>query len=661
MQALSSLTFNLRAWRLTSRAVLLICSAAYAVFGHGVAHAEITAQLGTSSTKVEVGRPLRVELNVSSDEGAPESPRLSLPNGFGLRGPSVSTQFSASLNGWSAQTKRSITAAWEVTAPRTGTFSIGPAQAFVEGKAVSSNAITIEVVAAGTLPAPAPQPRRGMRSPFDDDDFPFPGFPGFGRPGRSMLDDLLQQQIDEFPPAPAEFQIDGARDRTAFLEATVIPEHPVVGQQVTLRIIAYGAKGRFRESDTREPRRADFFSMPLQENSNQQQLFDVRVGETDYLAFKIREFALFPLKSGKLEVGPMKMAFYGSSYISPRTGQPIERESKTLYVAVAEPPAEGRPLDYQLGDVGAFKLDATVSPKTVKEGESFSVVATLQGDGRLPEVLRVPEQTGLEWLKPTLTEHYKLGPNKHLLGKRTFTYIVKATRSGELDLGALTLPYFNPDTGKYELASAALGSIVVSPNDEASPASAGVAGDEPSAPEVKLGELAAARTELRPFTGRQLWTDSPWLWPLLLGLPCCVVVSQFAGERIRRWLGRRRQERSSLSGRVAEELSKAQIQHKQGDRDGALAALERAVFLAIENATGVKARAVLRDRLPATLEHAGLTAEHASRVGPLLTDLETARFTKQGDLDALLSRTRTLIGALPSPKGPRNTASEVSP
>lgn len=625
------------------------------------ARAEITAQLATTGTKVEVGRPLRIELRVSSDEGAPESPRLTIPNGFGLRGPSVSTQFSASLNGWSAQTKRSITATWELSAPRTGTFTIGPAQAFVEGKAVSSNAVTVEVVAAGTLPAPqAPAPRRGLRSPFDDDDFPFPGFPGFGRPGRSMLDDLLQQQIDQVPPAPPEFHVAGARDRTAFLEATVTPEHPVVGQQVTLRVVAYGAKGRYRESDTREPRRADFFSIPLQENSNQQQLFDVRVGDTDYLAVKIREFALFPLKSGKLEIGPMKMAFYGSNYVSARTGQPIERESKPIYVEVGEPPAESRPIDYQLGDVGAFKLEAAVSPKTISEGDSFSVVATLQGEGRLPEALRVPEQTGLEWLKPTLTEHYKIAPDKRLAGKRTFTYIVKATRSGQLELGQLTLPYFNPATGQYELATADLGSVAVSPNDRTTAAATATNGIKTATEaDVALSELAAPRTELRAFTRQAHWSRAAWLWPLLLGLPLTVVVGQFAGERGGRWLKRRRQQRSSLGGRVTEELKNAHAQHERGDRDAALASLERAVFLGIENSTFVKARAVLRDQLTKTLNQAGLTPELAAQVAPLLTDLEAARFTKQGDLESLLSRTRTLIDSLPAPK-PRPTSTEVS-
>src|SRR5690606_25342150 len=101
---------------------------------------------------------------------------------------------------------------------------------------------------------------------------------------------------------------------------------------------------------------------------------------------------------------------------------------------------------------------------------------------------------------------------------------------------------------------------------------------------------------------------------------------------------------------VADELSGAQTKLRQGDRDGALASIERALFLGIENATGIKARAVLRDQLTSTLVQAGLKAELASRVAPLLTQLEAARFTQQGDVDALVTTARTLVQSLPHRK-----------
>jgi hypothetical protein len=629
------------------RCLRLVLSAVVVVFAQlpHLAWAEVNAQLAAASTKVEVGRPLRVELTVSSDEGAAESPRLTIPTGLSLRGPSISTRFSTSINGWSATMRRELGATWEVTATKVGVYTIGPAQAFVDGKAVTTNTLTVEVVAQGTLP-PEPQPnnRRRPRSLFDDDDF-FSNFPGMGRPGRSPLDDLIARQADLYPEAPAEFQQATASDPTAFLVASVSPERAVVGQQVTLRIIAYGAVGRFRETDSREPRRPDFFSVPITESSEQQQMFSVRIGETDYLAVKVREFALFPLKPGKLEIGPMKMAFYGSNYISRSSGKPIERESQPVVIDVTEPPVTGRPLDYRLGDVGRFKLSATVDPRTVREGDSFSVIATLSGEGRLPESLSVPEQTGLEWLSPTITEQHKINKRRRLEGQRTFTYIVKATRSGTIDLGNLHVAYFDPGQAKYASASASLGKLVVEPAANAAQPGATVA-PTPAPPDVKLSELARPRVSLRPFTSQNPWTKAAWLWPLMLGLPFAVVLAQLGGDRLRLFLRRRDAARSSLSKRSIVELDAARKLHANNDESGVIASLERAIFLAIEDATGLKARGVLRDQLADELRGEGVDVTLARDLVQLLEALEAWRFTRQGDVGPLLDTAAKLVGQL---------------
>lgn len=611
-----------------------------------VAAAEVSAQLASSATKVEVGQPLRVQLTVSSDEGSPQSPRLTVPGGFGLRGPSVGTRFSTSINGWSAQTRRELEATWEVTAPREGTYNLGPAQAFVEGKPVSSNVLTIQVVPRGTLPAqPAPNARRRPRSLFDDDDF-FNGFPGFGRLGRSPLDELLAQPDGLFPAGPPDYHQSSAKDPTAFLVASVSPATAVVGQQVTLRVTAYGAMGRFRESDPREPRRPDFFSIPLIESSEKQQMYTVQIGQTDYLAVRVREYALFPLKAGKLEIGPMQMAFYGSNYVSGTTGQPLVRQSDPLFVEVREPPSDGRPLDYQVGDVGKFQLEASVTPREIRAGDSFSVVATARGEGRLPESLRVPEQTGLEWLSPTISDEQRINARRRLEGHRTFTYIVKATRPGKLNLGKLTLPYFDPELGKYVLAEATLGDLLVQPAaPEANPNPAKP--DAGTELQVKLAELAAPRRELRPFTSNTHWSHSTWVLPTMLGLPLGVAVTQVAGAQLLAAWRRRRARRASLSGQASTELGRASELLARGDRDAAVSAIERAIFLGIENATAIKARAILRDKLTDALTAAGIEASVATRLVNLLTQLEAWRFAREGDVVRLLEETTKVVAALP--------------
>lgn len=620
----------------------------------GTAHAEATARLVVGSEQVEAGRPVAIQLSVSSDEGAPESPRLDAPTHMSTRGPSVSQRFSTSISGFSATTKRELIATWNVTTNVVGKHTIGPARAVVDGKTITSNTLTLNVVPPGSLPAPAPSPPSPGSLLDDDDDF-FKGFPGFGR---SRLDDLFgPRQPDQLPTAPPEYRLEQARDGLAFLNATVHPANAVVGQQVTLRVIAYGAAGRFQPREPREPRRADFFSVSLLDHQAQERQYVTRIGSNDFVALRVAEYALFPLKAGKLEIGPMKMMFHGSNYLSRTTGAPIERESQTLTIDVQEPPVAGRPFDYQVGDVGSYELTATVTPRSLEQGDSFSVVATLEGEGNPPQSLRIPEQSGLDWLQPTITEHLQVNNRRRIAGKRTFTYIVKATQEGTIDLGELRAPYYDPPTGRYEVAKTNLGRITVNASSAVSAASQGSDPhtDAPSpVDELSVADLATPRHSLRPYTpGDQTWALSPWLWTLGLGAPALAFALEPLRSRLTALANRRTQRRNSLKNQARQQLDQAKTFHQTGDGSKALSALERALFLGIEDATGVKARALLRSTLHESLVTHGLHESQASEAQKLLAEIETLRFgSAERGLETLLRRVDSLVSAFPSRKEP---------
>src|SRR5690606_24259868 len=102
---------------------------------------------------------------------------------------------------------------------------------------------------------------------------------------------------------------------------------------------------------------------------------------------------------------------------------------------VSEPPKEGRPAGYT-GEVGDFELRATVEPRTIPAGGSIAVSARVKGRGRLPGALIVPEQAGTEWLEPTVRDDVSV-ENSVVGGTRSFSYLVRMTQPGTIDLGAL--------------------------------------------------------------------------------------------------------------------------------------------------------------------------------------------------------------------------------
>ncbi len=620
------------------------------------AHAQAPVKLSTqvAARRVEVGQAFRLQLTALSeaDGDTPSSARLTVPKSIASQGPSVSTQRQVSIVGGRIEQRQGITATWTLRASRAGQFTLGPASVVVGGRRVTGERVTVEVVPAGSG---APGRRRGMGWPFDPFD-PFRSFPGMPpMPGFGQDDQLSEEDLlDSLPPFPEELRSETAPDQLAFLRATVEPESAVVGQQMTLRVYAYGRRGPFREVNASEPSRPDFLSHVIIENSYGRRLHRVPIAGEVWQAVKIREVALFPIRAGTLQIGAMRMGFDGRGYPSGGQMKGLVRHSNSLQVTVSEPPLVGRPPGYQLGDVGQFSLSAAVQPREVKVGEAVSVVVTLRGRGNLPQTLRTPGQRGVEWLEPSVVEDIQV-ESSGLSGWRKFTYVVRLDEPGRVRLGEVRLPYWDPWDNAYHVARTGLGIVEV----RGEPTATGEQSDEPVDP---LEQLTQPRTQLG--TGpQQPWrpADRPWFWAVLAFGPTSVLVLR-AGGRLGRSLRRRWRERQLAHQAVAvRALRQAGEAARNGDVGSTASQVERALFTALEGAVGLRARAVLREELTARLQSSGLSEELAHQAVALLEDADAVRFT--GDepklsaselvrrAEALVERLGRIRPSKPPPRG----------
>ena len=314
------------------------------------------------------------------------------------------------------------------------------------------------------------------------------------------------------------------------------------------------------------------------------------VDDVLWYSVKVRELALFPLKAGRLAIGPMTMDFEGPRYSSRRNPNGTRRQTQPLTVKVTEPPIAGRPPGYQIGDVGQFHLDATVEPRQVPAGGAVSVVATLQGTG-------------------------KVG------GTRRLSYIVELQRSGTVDLGALTLPFYDPAARRYDVARARLGSVVVTPSADGTKATAQRSSDPLAAlmqPRHKLGP---------PPTSPNRLSERGLYWLLLAMGPLSVVLSvslvPLGRNLSNRWKSRRRDPKKV----VLRLLREARDLDKAGQAEQAVARVEKAILSAVELATGLKARGVLRSELAQQLGARGVGQSLALQIAELLERCEQLRFT----------------------------------
>ncbi|MBM3985882.1 MAG: protein BatD, partial [Planctomycetes bacterium] len=126
---------------------------------------------------------------------------------------------------------------------------------------------------------------------------------------------------------------------------------------------------------------------------------------------------------------------------------------------VREPPAEGRPPGFT-NAVGRFALRAEASPSSLRVGDTCTLTLTATGAGNL-DFLRWPEFEALQ-------QDFRIfgkSPRK-LPGTQVLEVQVSPKHARVTQIPALSLPYFDPDAGRFESSSAGPIPIEVLPGGE---------------------------------------------------------------------------------------------------------------------------------------------------------------------------------------------------
>jgi hypothetical protein len=600
-------------------------------FAQGAPQMELQADRDT----LGVGDVLHVQLSVESGGGEPSEPQLGPAPAFTVLGQnSAPSQTHIIANGTRID-RFGLTVDWSLQARKTGTFRIGPASVAANGARYATRSIAVRVVPAGQAPAPPaprPSPSPFSFSPFD----PWKGlFPGFDQP-------------EPQAPAPVpvtvdpKLSLDAPRGAHYFLRAAVDTASAVVGEQVTFTVYEYtdpdSMTVEIDGSVEHEPSASDFIKHSLLRDDQDAPLAGyASVGGHVWVVKIIRRWALFPLRVGDLEIGPMS-----ENLVRPR-GTIGRRTTDALHVQVSEPPLAGRPPGYALGDVGRFSLEAKVEPRAIDQGGALGVHVEMAGRGNVPATLAAPAREGVEWLTPEVHEQLGLVTKEKFGGKRTFDYVVRVYRAGDVDLGELALPFWDPDAHRYEVARAHLGVVRAKAAAPAAGATgaAGASGTGASPREEALAGLPGPHDTLEGMPSPRAHRDDSavfWLagvagWPLAFGV---AVAGRASSRRMRRaWLARR----ASPAHELRERLAAARTACEKTDARSADAAIARALEAATVVHAGVNVRGAVGDEVTARLERAGIGKEAAAGLAELLRECDAARFAPDA-VDVVSARDR---------------------
>lgn len=260
--------------------------------------------------------------------------------------------------------------------------------------------------------------------------------------------------------------------RQYFIEAKVDNPNPYRGEQVTLTYTIYTKINLSGFETQRNPRYQGFWTHDLYTPRNLQ-IREVIRGGTKWYAGTVKKIALFPTKSGKIDIEPLTATialrvedrsqrsifsnFFANTKNYTISSNSIQLDVKSL------PNNDGK----VSSAIGEWTVSSRVTENDVKQNEAITLQIRLQGKGNLQAVdiqdLHFPDE--IEVFDPTISvdEH----PQGDIIaGTKTIEYVLIPRETGNIKIPSVELVYF--DTRQKRWRSRATQPIVlrVSPGDK---------------------------------------------------------------------------------------------------------------------------------------------------------------------------------------------------
>jgi hypothetical protein len=568
------------------------------------AEVEVIVTLGSS--QVQVGDSVYLQVEVTTDRG-----RIGPPSFSGLDDVDVTAAGSSSGTsvqmGFGTRVQRSTKTFTYVLAPRkAGEFEI-EVEVEVDGE-VHKSSSTPKLLATGEAPS-------------------------------------AQVEAGKAGDAPQE------ADAEVIVWPVVDKATAYVGEQIVYELQIW-ERTNGNLSVNSAPTFRDFWSEELlpQDRNRRRQPERKLVDGVPYRVHQTLLRALFPQKAGTLTIGGPEIQMQPMVGLFGGGGPPRKFFGRGLAIEVLPLPAEGQPPGFRPNSVGQLQITSDVDRTELRQGEAVRLSVRIAGFGNiaLVELPELPELAGLRSYEPKPeTPRVEIKARK-LEGSRVFTLLLVAEQAGTLTIPAIQLPYFDPTTGKYEIATTKAITLTVEANPDAVvPADelgedrgARDEDDELLAPPIAGGELPRT-TPQQPWLTRKRWWIGTLAVPGVLGLGAL-------GSRFLRRYGP--DDRSRARGK---ELTRRRTLLAEAARvvesgDGFYPKLGELLQGVAVGRAGPEGVGLTRDRLMRLLAERGVPADDLAQLRELLDTCDAARFgSGGGDVEQRrdhLDRARTFLG-----------------
>ncbi|MFB6342073.1 BatD family protein [Saccharicrinis sp. FJH62] len=555
------------------------------------ANAEDMEFVAKAPGAVVVGNPfyLQYELNKAGSNLRPPA-----FEGFQQKaGPT--TQQSSSyqfINGKSSRTQ-TFTYTYVLVAQKEGTYTIQPATVEVDGKKLTSNSLTIKVVAAGQST-------------------------GNGQESGSQA---------------------GISSRDIFIRATVNKSNPYQQDAVLYTIKLFTRVDVSNITNADIPEFNGFLTQDIENKTGSLVQSVENYNGMVYKTYVIQQKVLFPQRSGEIKIDPVKISLNIRMRTQRRSYnifddlfdsyQDVTKQLSSNDIRLNVKPLPSPKPDGFQNLVGNFSLKSSITSEDVKENDPVTIKLVLSGEGNL-KLLPTPEvefPEDFEKYDPKVTNNLNTtlaGVN----GTRSFEYLVIPRYGGDFKIPAVKIPYFDPKSGRYKTLSSQEYTIHVEKGEGSQ--TSGPVRNYTSKEDVRfLGSdiryIKTGNLKLKP-RGVFLFGSTPfWLLlviPVVLYIIALILYRKQAKQKANVALVKNKR-----ANKVAKKRLKASADFmKKDDKEGFYEEVLRAMWGYTSDKLNIPLSRLNKDNIEGILKEKGVSEDQVKEFIDLLNTCEYARY-----------------------------------
>jgi hypothetical protein len=569
------------------------------------------------NNQVAVGDQFQITFALSGSGGGSNFRPPAFADFYVLSGPNQSTNMQI-ING---AVSSSVSYAYMLQAKTEGKITVGPATIDYGGKRLQTQPIVI-TVSKGTA-----RPKQNTPSS-DNSDV-----------GRQIGDNL-------------------------FLKAVVDKTSIYQGEQLTVSYKIYTRVSVVNYNITKLPSLTGFWSEDLSV-PKEIQLTNETVNGKQYRVGVLKKVALFPQRSGTLQIDPMDVEcliqvqsrqrsnnIFDQFFNDPFFGnvQNVKHVAHSQPVKITVNSLPGNVPEGFTGAVGRFSMESWLDKRETKTNDpvTLKVKITGQGNLKLLESPAINVPSDLEKYDPKVTDNFSNEGSK-ISGSRTFEYLLIPRHPGDQTIASFPFSFFDLDKKSYvTLRSPEFSLKVARGNDLAVSTSSGISKEDVKLLGEDIRFIKSGNNSLRKAGSRL--AGSPEFYALTISPFFFFVGFVVYMRRRERILGDVRLVRNRKARKIAQkrlEESKKFLQAKK--KEDFYASISKALWGYASDKLGIPVADLTLEHIQSKLEERGIPAELVSTLSSTIEQCDFARFAPASDstqMETIYADTVNLISSI---------------